>query len=132
MSKELTDRFRPLMDKNVFALYNGIHVTDLSEDSCEGYMDVTENSMNIYGSIPGGAYFTLADVVASMPARTDGRVYVTQSVDVHYLSTTKECRVFAKSWVVKRGRSSALVECELKDSTGKLLVKTTFTMFCKG
>ena len=132
MSKELMERFRPLMEKNAFPLGNGIFVTDLGEDYCEGYMDITDQTLNVYGAVHGGAFFTLADTVASMPARTDGRVYVTQGVNVLYLSNTKEKRVYAAAHILKRGRSIAVVEAEVTDSAGKLLVKATFTMFCKG
>jgi hypothetical protein len=128
-TKRVPDRAQ--IEKNQFARYNHVVVTELEEDeTVHGYLEVHEDSLNAYGMIHGGAYYALADVTAGITARCNGHEYVTQSADLHYLGTTKEKKLYGTSRVVKRGHATATVKSEVTDSEGKLLFLAIFTFFC--
>lgn len=130
MSKERLEENRRLITSNHFALHNHVVVTDLEENTAEGYLDVEEDVTNAYGMIHGGAFYALADVIAGMTARGNGHAYVTQTADLHYLGTTKEKRIYGRSRVIRRGRATAIIEAKVTDSAGKELFLATFTFYC--
>ena len=123
MSKQKLEEYRDLIVNNRFALHNHVTLTDLEENSAEGYLDA-------YGMVHGGAFYALADVIAGMTARGNGHAYVTQTADLHYLSSTEEKRIYGKSRVLRRSRQTAVIEAEVTDGGGKCLFFATFTFFC--
>lgn len=130
MDIDYMEKCRPLIENNHFARYNHVVLTSVTEESAEGYLDVKADSLNPYGMIHGGAFYTLADVTAGIAARASGHAYVTQTADLHYLSTTKEKKIYGKSRVIRRGRTTAIIESLVTDSTGKQLFLATFTFYC--
>lgn len=130
MSKEKLEANRELIVNNRFALNNHVVVTDLEDNTAEGYLDVEDDVTNAYGMVHGGAFYALADVIAGMTARGDGHAWVTQTADLHYLSTTKEKRIYGKSRVIRRGRATAIIEAAVTDAAGKELFLATFTFYC--
>lgn len=130
MSKQKLEEYRDLIVNNRFALHNHVTLTDLEENSVEGYLDVEDDVTNAYGMVHGGAFYALADVIAGMTARGNGHAYVTQTADLHYLSSTEEKRIYGKSRVLRRSRQTAVIEAEVTDGGGKCLFFATFTFFC--
>ncbi|MGP1349580.1 MAG: PaaI family thioesterase [Stomatobaculum sp.] len=130
MSRERLEKNRRLITGNHFALHNHVVVTELEENTAEGYLDVEEDVTNAYGMIHGGAFYALADVIAGMTARGNGHAYVTQTADLHYLSTTEEKRIYGRSRVIRRGRATAIIEAKVTDSAGKELFLAIFTFYC--
>ncbi len=130
MDNGLMEKYRSLIENNQFAIHNHVVLTDLHEGDAEGYLDVKEDTLNPYGMIHGGAFYTLADVTAGIAARSNGHAYVTQTADLHYLSTTKEKRIFGRSTVIHSGRTTVIVESRVTDGAGKKLFLATFTFYC--
>ena len=130
MSRERLEKNRRLITGNHFALHNHVVVTELEENTAEGYLDVEEDVTNAYGMIHGGAFYALADVIAGMTARGNGHAYVTQTADLHYLSTTEEKRIYGRSRVIRRGRATAIIEAKVTESAGKELFLAIFTFYC--
>lgn len=115
---------------NAFMIHNGIQVAAVQKDSVEVTLEVGANSLNPLGKVHGGAYFTMADCCAGITARTDGRSYVTQNADVHFLSSADHGVITARSRLLKRGRTTCVVEVQIRDAAKALLFHGTFTMFC--
>ena len=86
--------------------------------------------MNPFGSVHGGAFFTLADVAAGMAARTDGRGYVTQQASVQFLRAARAGRITARANVLHRGGTVCLIEVRITDEADKLLFLSTFNFYC--
>ena len=129
---EILERVRQRALINPFPKYNHIQLAELKRDYAEMYVDIVPESRNAAGNVHGGLYFTLADFCAATTARTDGRKYVTQSAEVHYLKTIAEGRITAKSRLVHRGRTSVLVEVDIFDDKDRLLFRSSMSMFCIG
>ena len=80
--------------------------------------------------IHGGALYTMADDAAGTAAHGDGRHYVTQHGDLHFLDNRAHGTIRAAGQVRHRGRSTVLVDVEITDESGALLATGTFSYFC--
>ena len=130
--EEILERVRKRVLVNPFPNYNHIKLSVLQRDYVEMYVDIVPESRNAAGTVHGGLYFTLADFFAATTARTDGRRYVTQSAEVHYLKTVREGKITAKSRLVHRGRTNVLIEVDIVDEQEKLLFRASVSLFCLG
>ncbi len=130
--EEILERVRKRVIVNPFPNYNHIKLSVLQRDYVEMYVDIVPESRNAAGTVHGGLYFTLADFCAATTARTDGRRYVTQSAEVHYLKTVREGKITAKSRLVHRGRTNVLIEVDIVDEQEKLLFRASVSLFCLG
>lgn len=115
---------------NAFARHIGIEVTAAREDYAETTLQLTPETMNLYGVVHGGALFTLADVCAGMAARTDGRTYVTQQASVQFLRSAQAGLATARGRVLHRGGTVCLIQVEITDEEGRLLLVSTFNFYC--
>lgn len=121
---------KEVIQANNFANYNNIVISKMEENYAEAYIDVVADSLNSYGGVHGGAFFTLADTCAAFAARGDGRMYVTQQASSQFMRTVGEGRITAKGEVINRGRSFCIIDVKIYDEKDKLLYQGTFNYFC--
>lgn len=115
---------------NAFTDYNFIRLESLDPDCAVYRLDIRPESCNPYGMVHGGALYTLADDAAGTAAHSDGRSYVTQHGDLHFLDNRAHGTIRATGRVRHRGRSTVLVDVEVADEGGALLATGAFTYFC--
>lgn len=115
---------------NPFMNYNRIQIGKVERDHGEIYLDIWEQSTNIYGYVHGGALFTMADCCAGLTARSDGRQYVTQNASVNFIHNVREGRLTACGSIVSRGRHICVTAVEITDEKGSLLFSGSFSMYC--
>lgn len=127
---DLLSANRALLEANAFANHAGVVVTDARPDYAEAILEIKPETLNSFGSVHGGAFFTLADVCAGMAARTDGRGYVTQQASVQFLRGAKEGRITARAQVLHRGGTVCLIEVRITDAADRLLFLGTFNFYC--
>ena len=70
---------------NAFTDYNFIRLETAEPDRAVYRLEIRPESRNPYGMVHGGALYTLADDAAGTAAHGDGRHYVTQHGDLHFL-----------------------------------------------
>ena len=128
--RSLKDRYVEDNRLNPFVLHNGVEVEDVFPDRSILRLPIRRESMNLHGLVHGGALFTLADNAAGCAASTDGRTYVTQSSDIHFLRAVSEGVALAEARVRHRGKSTVLVDVNITDGDGKLLATASFSYFC--
>ena len=116
----------PFMDHN----YVSVEHAENGNASCT--LSLRRESLNVYGYAHGGALYTIADDAAGFAAHADGRAYVTQSSTMHFLSNRSEGILTGTANVRHRGRRTCLVDVEITDEAGKLLVTGSFEFFCVG
>ncbi len=114
---------------NAFTAHNFIRLETAEPDYVVYRLDVRPESRNPFGMVHGGALYTLADDAAGGAAHSDGRHYVTQHGDLHFLDNRSHGAVRAAGRVRHRGRSTVLVDVEVTDEGGALLAAGTFTYF---
>ncbi len=127
---DLMKQYKNAMDANAFANYNGIVVDVIGDDYVEAHMDVTEDSLNPFGTVHGGAYFTLADVTAGFASRSGGRVHVTRSGSMTFLKAASSGRITCRAEVIRRSHTFCLSEARIYDDKGELICTGTFDYFC--
>ena len=115
---------------NAFTDHNFIRLESVEPDRAVYRLDIRPESRNPWGMVHGGALYTLADDAAGTAAHSDGRHYVTQHGDLHFLDNRAHGTVRATGRVRRRGRSTVLVDVEIADEAGALLAAGTFTYFC--
>ena len=115
---------------NPFISHNHIQLAAITEDGPEAFVDLVPESHNFSGGVHGGLLFALSDYCAAVTARMDGRRYVTQTADVHFIRGVKEGRITGRGRVIYRGRSGCLADVRITDEDGRLLFKASVFMFC--
>lgn len=115
---------------NSFAVFNGIKIQSTGENSAQAVLEIGPNSLNPYGLLHGGAYYTLADCACGIACRNDGRKYVTLHGGLDFLRSVKSGTVTAAAVVQHRGRSTCMVSVEITDQSGALLATGSYTFFC--
>lgn len=119
-----------LVENNPFMQWNHIEVDELDEDHCLCHVELRHEQTNPNGLAHGGLLFTMADVAASALARADGRNYSTLDANIHYMRNVKAGVIAAEASVIRRGRTSVLIEVSIRSGEGKELTRVTVTMFC--
>ena len=126
------ESFDEITRANAFALFNGVHIRQTGEGIAEASLEIGPNSLNHYGVLHGGAYYTLADCAAGAACRTDGRKYVTLHGSLDFIRSAKEGRVTARAEVKHRGRTTCLVSVEISGPDGTVYASGHYTFFCTG
>lgn len=116
-------------EKNLFMRHNAMTLTQLWEDHAVVELKVQPESRNLFGSLHGGALFTLADCAAGAAARSRGMRYVTLSNSFEFHATSENEYLSAVATVRHRGKTICTVFVDVKDGSEKLLAGGTFTMF---
>jgi acyl-CoA thioesterase len=99
-----------LVENNPFQKLTQIEIDELDVDHCICHVALRHELTNPNGLAHGGLLFTLADIAASALARADGRNYSTLDANVYYMRNVKEGMIFAEASVIRRGRTTVLVE----------------------
>ena len=115
---------------NAFTDHNFIRLESAEPDCVVYRLDIRPESRNPWGMVHGGALYTLADDAAGGAAHSDGRHYVTQHGDLHFLDNRAHGTIRAAGRVRPRGRSTVLVDVELPAESGALLATGAFSYFC--
>lgn len=115
---------------NAFTDHNFIRLESAEADCAVYRLDIRPESRNPFGMVHGGALYTLADDAAGGAAHSDGRHYVTQHGDLHFLDNRAHGTIRAAGQVRHRGRSTVLVDVEITDESGSLLATGAFSYFC--
>ena len=115
---------------NAFTAHNFIELESVEPDRAVYRLDIRRESQNPWGMVHGGALYTLADDAAGGAAHSDGRHYVTQHGDLHFLDNRARGTIRAAGRVRHRGRSTVLVDVEITDEAGALLATGAFSYFC--
>ena len=115
---------------NAFTDHNFIRLESAEADCAVYRLDIRPESRNPFGMVHGGALYTLADAAAGGAAHSDGRHYVTQHGDLHFLDNRAHGTIRAAGRVRHRGRSTVLVDVEITDESGALLATGAFSYFC--
>lgn len=130
MSTGLDAREQALQAANAFMRHNGISVCEVTPQRSVAILDIVPESLNSYGVLHGGAYFTMADVAGGALARSDGRSHMTVSSSLNFVRPVRSGRVTATACLRHRGRSTCLISVTVTDQTGNLLACGELTFFC--
>lgn len=115
---------------NPFMSYNHIQICKVDPDCCVVKVNLVAESMNLHGHVHGGLLYAMADCVAGIFARMDGRDYVTQSAHINFLHNVQSGTIFAKAEIIKRGKHMAYFHISITDQDDHLLCDGMVDMYC--
>ena len=119
-------------DGNHFMVHNHIRLTKMEEDFAVVELAVQKESRNLFGSVHGGVFLTMADCAAGGAARSDGGRYVTLNNSFQFFRNTKDSHIRAEGTIRHRGKTICVAHVDVKDGEDKLLASGTFTLFYTG
>lgn len=110
---------REFFKHDKFALNSGIYIEQLDGNHCVCSMEITENHINGFGQVMGGAIFTLADLAFTAAMNNAYLPTVSLQTSIHFLSEVKGKKLFAETSCVKDGRTTVVYNVNITDDTGR-------------
>ena len=108
-----------------------MRITEVNEGKVVMKMPVDSRYANPTGTVHGGILCDLADAAMGTAFATtceEGDTYATVELKINYLRPVWESMLTATAWVVSRGKTVGLTECEVRDSEDRLLAKLSSTL----
>jgi 1,4-dihydroxy-2-naphthoyl-CoA hydrolase len=119
------------LDQGFDRLY-GLEVTELSETSVRGRVEVRDELKQPAGLVHGGVYASIAESLAStgtgLAVIPDGNTAMGLSNQTSFLRPITQGSISAVATVKHRGRTTWVWEVELSDDAGRLCVLTRVTV----
>ena len=95
-------------------------------------MIVSSALHNPAGTLHGGVYCDLADMamgIAFFSSLADGEAMTTLELKINFLRPIVNGTISAEARVVHRGKTTGLIECDVRDEQNRLLARATSTCF---
>lgn len=130
MTTEEHDKFQALISESPFAKLLGFDVVEKSAGRIILRLPFQENFLQAIGRVHGGAIFSLADHACGWAAVTTlkpGYRCATLEMKINYIGAVHDEDCVAEAIVVHSGRTSIVVEADIKTPTGRLVAKTLAT-----
>jgi len=108
----------------------GLVLTTLEPGRAVFTMEASAEHHNPLGTVHGGIYCDLADAAmgwAYAATLAEGENFTTVELKINFLRAVKQGQLTAEAKVVKAGSTLGYVECEVKDSQGRLVAKSAST-----
>lgn len=108
-----------------FIKHNNFSLIDIDKENLKVTLkaDLNENSLNTYGIAHGGLIFGLGDTAMGVTAKLTGKNAVTLSSNITYLKPAKGAYLIAKSEIIKNGKNTCYLRCNIYDEK-EVLVST--------
>ena len=115
-------------DKNPFAKYAGVLVTDMREGYAKAELEIGPGHMNPIGSVHGGCLYTLADVSGGAAAASFGRKLTTLNSSFEFLRPCiNQKKLVSEAVMVKGGKRILVFEVKIRDDEDRLICMGTFS-----
>jgi uncharacterized protein (TIGR00369 family) len=126
--KEYLDGWRSGSLEPPVAALIGIKLLGAGEGTAALELGAGERHHNPMGTVHGGILCDLADAamgVAMASSLNDGETFHTVELQINYFRSIREGVLRAAGRMVRRGRATAYVECEIVDENGTLVAKAS-------
>jgi uncharacterized protein (TIGR00369 family) len=93
-------------------------------------MQANERHHNPMGTLHGGVYCDLADLAmgnAYASTLNEGETFTTIELKINFLRAVRNASLTAEARVVRAGSAVGYVECDVKDTNGKLVARASST-----
>lgn len=105
-----------------------VRPVSLGEGEAKIEMTAGERLHNAMGTLHGGIFCDLADVAIGAALATvtaEGESFTTLELHMSYFLPVVDGRLTAHARVVRRGRGTAHLECDLEDGEGRLVARAS-------
>ena len=115
-----------------FAEMLGVRVDRFGDGAGQCSLEIREEMLNMHRAVHGGVIYSLADIgmgVALYSLLDQGEKCSTVEIKINYFLPARGKRLVCASRVLRKGRSIAVLEAEIKDR-GRMIAKGlgTFTV----
>lgn len=127
-ASELRERVRATNSAKLF----GFVIVKAQPGRVAVRMRVEERHMQVYGVVHGGVVAALADTaggLAAYMAYPRGTRVATVEMKINFLEAVEGGSITAEAVVVRMGRHIAVTDCDVRDSSRRLLAKALMTFF---
>ena len=122
--------FQRQITESPYATLLGFEVIDKQPGSVKLGLKFKESFLQALGRVHGGVIFSLADHAsgwAAVSTLQPGYRCATLEMKINYIAAVHDEDVFAVAEVVHSGRTSIVVEADVKTTAGRLVAKTLAT-----
>lgn len=109
----------------------GMRITKVAEGRVTMELDADERYANPVGTVHGGILCDLGDAAMGMAFATtceEADSYATIELKCNFLRPVWASMLTASAWVVYRGKTIGLTECEILDDRKRLIAKLSSTL----
>ena len=130
MTHEEHERFQRLITESPFAELLGFAIVEKAEGRVRLRLPFQPKFLQALGRVHDGAIFALADHASGWAAVTTlqpGYRCATLEMKINYISAVLDEDLIAEAVVVHSGRTSIVIEADIKTDMGRLIAKTLAT-----
>jgi len=120
-SGEALDGIRRFFKNDKFAEGANIELLSVSLGQARARMTLHPHHLNAYGTVQGGAIFTLADFAFAAASNSHGTVAVALNVSVTFMKAGRAGTLWAEARELSRNLKLASYTVEVKDDAGELV-----------
>lgn len=120
-----------LMKKDRFAVENGMEIVKAQPGYAEARMSISQRHLNGYGTVMGGAIFTLADYAFAAASNAKGNATVSCNSSISFFRPPKGKFIVAKAAEVSGGRKLCTYNIDIFDEDGTLIARFTGNGYIK-
>ncbi|MDE5820243.1 MAG: PaaI family thioesterase [Lachnospiraceae bacterium] len=130
MDDRVKQELKKLVTHNIYAEAMGIELLELRQGYARGRMPYRLENANPYGSLHGGALYSLADIICGLAACTYGYYSSTIEGSMHYVRPALNTRyVICEAHELRQGRQVSVYEARLTNDEGLLLDTAEFSFY---
>lgn len=130
MTADEYEKFQRLITESPFAVLLGVEVIEKAEGRVVLRLPFQDKFLQALGRVHGGAIFSLADHAcgwAAVSTLKPGYRCATLEMKINYIAAVHDEDCIAEAVVVHSGRTSIVIEADIKTPTGRLVAKTLAT-----
>jgi uncharacterized protein (TIGR00369 family) len=108
----------------------GFDITSVTPGEAVIEFQATEAHANPMGTLHGGVLCDIADAAMGLAYAAnlgEGESFTTLELKINFLKPIWKARLRAVARVIKQGRTTGLVECDVTDDKGSLVARATST-----
>jgi uncharacterized protein (TIGR00369 family) len=105
-----------------------VRPVEVGEGEARVELTASDRLHNAMGTVHGGIFCDLADVamgVALATVAAEGESFTTLQLQLNYFLPVVSGRLSAHARVIRRGRATAHLECDLEDAESRLVARAT-------
>jgi len=125
--REMIDIGKPFMP---FAALLGLSVKWVGVGQADIELEINEHHLNTMGTVHGGVLCSIADTAMGVAFATmleENETLATQSLRIDYLKPVWKGKLLVVSKVVKKGKITGFVECDILDENKQLIARAGST-----
>lgn len=112
-----------------YLAFHGIELLEADEGASRVIMQIQKASANIYGTVHGGALFTLADTAAGSACYSRGKKCVTLNSTIHFIRPGQSGTLTAYGKEVHRGHKTGVYDVTIFNENEEIVCSASFTFY---